>query len=330
MKIDFDLAVLYYTGKADAAEKQKFENWLNEKAENIQEFDDFKKFWLASGKAYEYYVPDVKKLWNEVEVETIKKTPVRSKKRMLTNTWFKVAASIAIIIGLSISFKMIYDWSQIEEMITYTSANSVLTLELSDNSKVWLNSNSQIIVPGQFKGNIRKVYLRGNAFFEVTKNPKKPFIIAAHKTTTIVLGTSFCLKAPDDDSVVTLSVVTGKVSFTDENNPNNTSVVLSGQTASIDHQSNKIFKQSYKDQNFIAWKTGKIEFDNASLDEVCKVLSEYYNVSFKSDSSKDARNISFSGTFNNKSLPEVLDVIEFTIGVKFEKNKDVFEVKLKD
>ena len=330
MKMDLDLAVLYLTGKADISERSNFEKWLKASAENFQEFDEFKESWIAAGKAYEHYTPNVQKAWNEIKEETILRTSAIPLKKSTTLAWLKIAASVAIIIGLGISLKLIYNWSQTEEMVTYSSANSIISISLSDNSKVWLNSNSEIIVPKYFKGNKRKVYVKGSAFFEVTKNPKRPFIILANQTITKVLGTSFYLKAPQTDSVVELSVVTGKVSFTDERNPANNAILLPGQTGCIDHNKGQLIKESYKDQNFLAWKTGNMQFNNASLEEVCKVISSYYNVEIKPGLLKNNKNISFSGSFDNKPLLEVLSVIEITLGIKFEKIDNVLEVQLKD
>jgi ferric-dicitrate binding protein FerR (iron transport regulator) len=330
MQMDLDLAILYLTGKANKTERSQFEKWIKESADNFQEFDEFKESWIASGKAYEHYTPNVQKAWNEIKEETILKTPIVSINKSATRNWLKIAASVAIVIGLSISVKLIYNWSQTEEMVTFSSANSIISISLSDNSKVWLNSNSEITVPKEFKGNKRKILLKGGAFFEVTKNPKKPFVITAHQTITKVLGTSFYINAPEGDSAVALSVVTGKVSFTDERNPANNTILLPGQTGTIDHTKGLLTKASYKDQNFLAWKTGKMQFNKAPLEEVCKVISSYYKIEINPGLLKNSKNISFSGSFDNKPLLEVLSVIELTLGVKFEKKDNVLEVQLKD
>ena len=87
------------------------------------------------------------------------------------------------------------------------------TIELADGSKIWLNADSKVQYPALFNGSTREVYLNGEAFFDIAKNPSKPFIIHLSNGTVRVLGTSFNIKAYDNEPVVETSVATGKVAF---------------------------------------------------------------------------------------------------------------------
>ena len=87
------------------------------------------------------------------------------------------------------------------------------TIELSDGSKIWLNADSRIQFPKVFSGDTREVYLNGEAFFEVTKIPSRPFIIHLANGTVRVLGTSFNIRAYDNEKLIETSVATGKVAF---------------------------------------------------------------------------------------------------------------------
>lgn len=141
-------------------------------------------------------------------------------------TWLSLAASILVIIGLGFLLlrpehpsptpqttyrRLPNDGSTVlSEKVNAT--NEPLTLVLSDGSAITLEKNSRIRYPKTFTGSFREVYLSGEAFFEIARNPEKPFLIYANETVTKVLGTSFRIRAFDHEPEVAVAVRTGKVS----------------------------------------------------------------------------------------------------------------------
>ncbi|GAB3914511.1 FecR family protein [Larkinella knui] len=141
-------------------------------------------------------------------------------------TWLSLAASVLVILGVSFfliqqnrtppvsqtgSRKLLSDVPAVlAEKVNTT--NKPLTLVLSDGSAITLEKNSRISYPKTFTGSFREVYLSGEAFFEVARNPAKPFLIYANETVTKVLGTSFRIRAFDHEPEVAVAVRTGKVS----------------------------------------------------------------------------------------------------------------------
>jgi transmembrane sensor len=325
MKMNSDIAVRYITGKADAKEIEEFEMWLVESSDNFQQFEEFKESWKLADKAYQNFTPDIAKAWEVIRMETISKVQKRNRGRNLVFNLLKIAASVLFIIALGFLTKLVYNWSQQEEWTTYTSYNTITLIALSDKSKVWLNKNSEIIVPKVFKGNSRKVHLKGEAYFEVVKNPKKPFMVYAHRTTTKVLGTSFNLNARLKDSSISLLVVTGKVLFA--LNKNREIILTPGQNGIINLAKSSISKEKINNNNCIAWKTGILQFKNASLDELCMTLSDYYRVKIDPAMLKGKQGYSFTGSFENKPLLEVLNIIEITLGIKFNRTGDELTVQ---
>ncbi len=316
-EINIGLAILYLNGKATEPERKQFETLLKASPEISEQFNEFKNYWELAGKAYQNYNPDTKKALNEV----LKKTKHKSSFDNIRKFGYralKIAATVLIIISLGTITKYAYNWWEKENFETFDSGNNVVSVSLSDGSKIWLNKYSELKAPKIFKSAKREVFLKGEAYFEVAKNPKKPFTICARNTITEVLGTSFNLKAKESDSVVSICVVTGKVAFFQKNKEENKIVLLPGEKGLYYVSNNQLLKKSINtNSNFIAWKTGKLQFKNASLAEVCYALSDYYKVDIMIPPDAAEKKFSYSGNFINAPLKETLDIIGLTLGIKF-------------
>ena len=154
-------------------------------------------------------------------------------------------------------------------------------LQLPDGSKVWLNAASSLKYPVVFTGTERRVAITGEAYFEVTKNKKMPFIVSINdKTTVEVLGTHFNVNAYNDEDAIRTTLLEGRVRVAIGNN---TVVLKPGEQASVSHT-----PDSYRDQvsqpipvqteEVIAWKNGTFSFTNASLETVMRQLARWYNI----------------------------------------------------
>lgn len=182
------------------------------------------------------------------------------------------------------------------------------TIALADGSKVWLNADSRIQYPSVFTGNTREVYLNGEAFFDIEKNPNKPFIIHLAKGTIRVVGTSFNIKAYDNEPVVETSVSTGKVAFIPKlkNNKEADTIFLT--------PNNKVIYQvatehattaatiSEEDK---AWTDGKLIFRSMLFDEIAIELERNFGKKIVFDND-DIRSYRLTGSFQNNTLPEIL------------------------
>ena len=143
------------------------------------------------------------------------------KKQKQVRYWqpLSVAASIALIVASIFVFLHEPNVRESEEVFTVTTIQKEappgrkVTTRLPDGSVVMLNSGSQISFPEQFKGDSREISLTGEAFFEVEHNPEIPFIVSMNGDKVRVLGTSFNIRSYPEDSVVQVSVATGRVSY---------------------------------------------------------------------------------------------------------------------
>jgi transmembrane sensor len=190
-------------------------------------------------------------------------------------------------------------------------------LQLSDGTKVWLNSETILRYPVQFIGNERKVELTGEAFFEVTKNEKIPFLVESGEQTVKVLGTEFNISSYKEKPVVYTTLVKGSVEVYIKDKPENRQTLLPNEQSSTNTAQRHIFKRKVVPYQYIAWKDGRFVFEDQNLGEIMNTLSKWYNVDVVF-AREDLKNIRFTGNLPRYSdFDEVLKMIGKTNEVKF-------------
>ena len=152
---------------------------------------------------------------------------------------------------------------------------------LSDNSVVWLNAGSRLVYPTLFKNKTREVMLFGEAFFEVAKNPERPFIVKTTDLEIRVLGTKFNVSAYDEDNVVQTVLKEGSVSIrlNEANRFEKDIVIKPNQLASFykNNRDTKIYKVDAG--YYTLWTQGLISFDEIDFSRIIKKVERYYNIS---------------------------------------------------
>ncbi len=205
-----------------------------------------------------------------------------------------------------------------------TSHGEKLNLTLPDGSRVWLNSGSKLEFPERFSETERFMSLSGEAYFEVKKDSLRPFRVESEGFITTALGTSFNINTKNNP-LLKISLLTGKVVI-DRDQEKEQITLIPGQEFQFDKVGNEKRVMSFNLETAIAWKEGRLIFDNASLPEVVQILEEWYGVKF---SLANAENVSwkFSGDYQNQILDNVLNSISFI--EKFEYEINGKNVKLK-
>ncbi len=201
---------------------------------------------------------------------------------------------------------------------------------LPDGTEVFLNGGSSIKYPGSFKGKSREVEFEGEAFFDVTENKNKPFVISTGDIRLKVLGTSFNVENYEDQSEIITTLISGKIAVlgAQENGRRGNLLELNpSQQVSI-QKSTQIFKLS-SDVNtykYTSWMDGKVVFENDPMDEVLSKLARHYNVDV-SFNDTDLSVYKFTATFEYENFEQVLDLISLALPVNYElrdweKNED--------
>ncbi|NII81128.1 MULTISPECIES: FecR family protein [unclassified Pedobacter] len=177
---------------------------------------------------------------------------------------------------------------------------------LSDGTKIYLNASSSLKFPNSFKGNERAVILTGEAFFEVSKNKRMPFIVNASNMKIKVLGTHFNVMAYEDEKSVQTTLVEGAVELKGKNDK----VLLKpGEQGSFSDQDKRINVASVDVSIATAWKDGYFVFNNSSLQEVMRQLARWYDLKIVYDG--QVPESEFNGRIKrNSSLKKVLQVLQ--------------------
>lgn len=186
-------------------------------------------------------------------------------------------------------------------------------ITLSDGTRVWLNAASVLTFPPVFAGNERKVRLVGEAFFEVTPDTARPFIVATARMDIKVLGTSFNVSVYEDEETVHTTLVKGSV----EVQPVQQEAIMlkPGEQACL--AGNRMTVKAVNTRQFTSWIDGKFMFCNTALEEISKQISRWYDVDIFF-SSEQVKTICFTGAILRfEPLEELIRMIENTSNVRF-------------
>lgn len=230
------------------------------------------------------------------------KKPIRNWK----TTSLKYAACVALIaLVYSITLFRKADINRAPVYITVQSpVAKTKVVVLADGSTVTLNANSKLRYPQNFNGNLRNVYLTGEAYFQVVHNDQKPFIVYSGKLKTQVLGTTFTVKAYSP-SKLSVTVLTGKVGVLD-NLSHARAMLTRGQSAEEPATGNIFKLTQLKDpEDAIAWIEDKLMFDNSNLTDVTDALTNKYGVQIKITSDRVAKQ-RITAIFQRQTLPDIL------------------------
>ncbi|MBC9797432.1 FecR family protein, partial [Sinomicrobium weinanense] len=235
-------------------------------------------------------------------------------KNPISRRWLSIAASFLILVGLGTALWHYRD-TIFEEHITYetvtTPPGQRYNVVLEDGTRVRLNAGSTLSFPDRFRSDIRKVELTGEAFFEVTPDPEKPFVIRSQGLNTTVLGTSFNIQAYPEDKAVRVTVATGKVKVGPEEASSGAgkTFLTPNQQALFDKQTHTVYTKKVNTAHFLEWTDGIIRFDDTSLAEAIAILERWYGVKIIREGHLEQCHI--TAKFEKAELPVILESITF-------------------
>lgn len=199
------------------------------------------------------------------------------------------------------------------------------SITLSDGTQVWLNSSSSLKYPVFFSDTLRKVQLEGEAYFVVSENKEKPFIVETKDYSIRVLGTAFNVMDYDDDNYSHTTLARGKIEILHENTRR---ILNPGEQALL--KDGKMLIKKVDPRYYTTWMNERFYFDSESLENIMKKLSRWYDVqvTFKDE---EAKQYHFEGSVPKySSIKEVCNIIELTTHVRFELEKNNIIVKIKE
>lgn len=186
-------------------------------------------------------------------------------------------------------------------------------LVLSDGTKVKLNSGSSIKYPVRFlKGQDRKVFLKGEAYFDVTTDKAHPFIVNADEMNIRVLGTQFNLSFYPEDEDISTVLVEGAVVLYKEGadiNTNTSSQLVPGQMAEWNKINNTMTVKEVDINIYTAWKDGYLLFKASPFYSIRSKLERHFNITIEDRSGRLANQI-YTATFRNETIEEILEAFK--------------------
>lgn len=310
-----NLIIKYLNKKVTEAEKQHIENLLETSPDFRSSFNEIKIIWESSLSFGDDFEPDLPKAWLKIKEQTTEAKKTR------TLSWFKYTVAAMLMVGLLFFYPAMKDLAFGAEV--YTSVSRETPIKLIDGTLVWLNNDASLTTYRTFNKKKRRVTLTGEAFFEVSHNPEKPFIIQAGKTQTQVLGTSFNVNFERQTNDVTVAVATGKVAF----GVGQTDLKLTpGHIAKYDQLTDKLELLSQNNTNAMSWKTKDFEFVNTSLPDALNTLSHAYNQDISFITSK-LNTLRITGDFHQMDIDQILEIIGSTHQLAIEKKDGIYLIE---
>ncbi|MCG2613421.1 FecR domain-containing protein [Terrimonas sp. NA20] len=304
------------SGEASQCELQELADLLKTDTSLREEFEIMSRYWQQENQEQTANTEaalqrTLSQLGIEPEVQTEATEP--AVKRIPAWKIFTRAAAAVILLGaLSVGiYALVNNGSSGDNknLVQKTNAKGVKsTIALADGSKVWLNADSKLQYPSSFTGNTREVYLNGEAFFDIEKNPSKPFIIHLANGTIRVLGTSFNIKAYDNEPVVETSVATGKVAFIPRlknNDPADTIFLTPNNKVIYQLKTEKTTTAATSSEEDRAWTEGKLIFRSMLFEEIGIELERNFGKKVVFEDS-DIKTYRLTGSFQNNTLSEIL------------------------
>jgi len=239
--------------------------------------------------------------------------------------WFKYVAAASVVFILSLSSYWFYQDNK-SHTITLFTAGQIETIDLPDGTKVTLSRYSSLQYPSKFTDKERKVSLSGEGFFDVAKDQEYPFVVSAGDIRIKVLGTQFNVQAYTKDEYIQTILVEGSVAISNVRNEQ-TAVMEPNQLAVFYKKTASLHKETVNNAlEAVAWKDGKLLFNDKTLLQITEDLSNYFNVPINvSDSA--LKDYKLTARFEqNESIEDILNVLQTAAGFTWEKNEDTITI----
>ena len=327
--IDQDLIKKFLSGNCTQEELLLIRKYMDDENWAMNELD---RMWQTSD--HQHICEDEDKFRN---LKLIRKKSDYSNIRRSRNWVFESSVLLRVAAILLIAFAvplMLIDQEaprlvEKNQAVLVTKSNPAgrkSTICLPDGSIVRLNAASEISYPEQFTDSMRQVSLKGEAFFDVTENPDKPFLVNTDGLITKVLGTSFNINAFMENEAIEVVLASGKVEIQKSNQLLTT--LLPGEEIIYDNRSHSYRKQMADIEKTLAWKNNLVIFDKASSSEIFAYLERWYGVEFVIDKKVISGQWRFSGRYQDESLENILLSLSYVKSFNFRINKKMVYITL--
>lgn len=374
MKKDFNLTdaedqliIRFLNGKLSNQETDDIDKWIEASEDNREIFRIYQRIWIVSSDVFPDEKFNAKKAWNNIANNINKPSyhNISQSRKQSRKLYIKVAriAAMALVIfalGALVSYLSLSGHKNFATDISVPQG-SISRIVLPDSSTVWLNAGSTISYSSDFNHSARSVKLEGEAFFDVTTNAKKPFVVKTSHLNVIALGTQFNVKAyPNDDAVLT-TLVEGNViieipelekPFTYILEPRQNFVYMKSdrsvsmsdpreagtqkeneQETPVETKELISVKNNIKPELYTSWKDETWIIEGETMADLAVMLERRYNTKINIHA-EELKLYRFTGKIMNETLEQVLEILRMTAPLKYSVGKGnvVWEIdpELKD
>lgn len=306
------LITRYLARQTSSDEEERLATWVAASAENGRTFEQLKAVWQGSATPpapteTAAALRRLKQRLAESADPAIAASAARPALRSKATGWYWRAAALLLLLAVLAGGIFFYPTpATTPYRLARTATGQQHTLRLPDGSRVTLAPQSQLRYPKQFAADVRDVYLEGEAFFEVSKNPHRPFRVHGGGWTTRVLGTRFNVSARPGAAQVAVSLVEGRVEVLDQQA---TYRLRPGQQLLADRRTGRVFRQPFSADRVTGWRQRHLIFQNEKLADVAEQIERLYGVKLVFADTATA-NVRLWATFRNEPLPAVLAALQ--------------------
>lgn len=313
-----DIIISYLDGSATPEERRQLEEWLRASQANRDDFDSVRKLWYLSSAGSA--AADTKMALSRL-LTTIKARQAR--RNTLTGWRLAMRVAAAAVILLTVGYVSYLAGARNVQTVAPPAMNRLITAAgskgrfmLPDSSVVWLNSSSTLEYPENFDSDSRHVALTGEAYFEVSRDEKRPFTVSAGDLDVRVLGTHFTVENYSSREVAEVVLVEGSVEVTGHN-IDRPEILEPGQLLAVEKSSGHTEVEEVNTGSYTSWIQNKLVFDGAPLEEILLNLSKWYVVDIDCDPIL-GRRISLSLTVRNgDELSDIIEAMSFVAPITY-------------
>jgi len=348
LSIPWDLFLKSFRGELSNLEFAELDHWRNISQltrniyDEIMEDEKFREVFLS-------------KKWEDPSLEwekllTVLKPPIARISFVRKYLYIATSAAAVILLFIGSYLGFWYDRSSLAKDVAsngytyiYSPRGQRTRIILPDSTKVWLNSESSLQYAVNYNKKTREVYLKGEAFFKVTKNHAKPFMVYANEIKVKVYGTSFNIKAFPNERYIETTLIEGKLSITPEykQDKKNSEIFLIpkekcvyerlGDIQNLDAKnittiptsnavkSNNTLKETPKvvitenvdPETEVLWKEGKLIFKNETFGELATKMERWYDIKIHFTDEK-IKNYKFTGVLDKETINQAMEALKLS------------------
>lgn len=301
------LITRYLNKQTSLAENELLTDWITASEKNEQSFEAIKFIWLSREESRENdSIVALGRLNAALDIEESSHSTRKTKRYIL---WVAVAASVAAVVFVSTDVLLPAKPAPTVDFVQYsTKAGEIKTITLSEGTHVVMGPKGKIKYPVKFEDQQRYVELTGEAYFEVSKNPHKPFIVHTNQLDVKVLGTHFNVDAGSNQNATIVSLFEGNVHVNVLNDHDGDYALKPGQELTFDRSKHQVYQHHLDSTSVLGWMTKTLFFNNEKLSDAARKIEKMYGVKivFDNETTADTR---IYAQFKNDSLKDVMDII---------------------